>query len=258
MPVVTWQRDGAVGLVTLDRPPLNILNLQARNELDSCLDEIEMDPGLRAIVLFGAGGRAFSVGSDIGEFEASTEPGKGAERALREHSQCNRIATLPQPVIVAVEGYCLGGGLELALACDLRVAAQQSIFGLPEITLGVFPCGGGTERLPDQVGRSKAKELMFLGEQLSAEEARNLGIVNRVVPSGQALDAATDLARRIAEQPAVAIRAIKQLVDLSFRQSLTNRLQTIARITEEVFQSQDVHEGRAAFLGKRPPRFQHR
>jgi enoyl-CoA hydratase/carnithine racemase len=249
---------GAVAVVTIDRPPLNVLSNRVRAELDAQLEQIASDDGVRVVVLHGAGGRAFSVGSDVREFDQTAQPGGGRERALREHQQCNRVATFPKPVIAAIEGFCLGGGFELALACDLRVASASSRFGLPEVRLGVFPSGGGTERLPDLVGRARAKELMFLGDQLDAAEAERLGIVNRRVPDRQALAAATELATRIAEQPAASVRTIKQLVDAPFQGEMEARIEAVAAATEAIFQTRDAREGREAFLAKRPPRFEHR
>lgn len=255
--LASWKSDGAVALITLTRPPLNVLSDALRDDLDRCLDEIMQETQLRAVVLYGAGGRAFSVGSDIHEFEQTMKQGSGRSRALREHAQCNRVAQLQIPVVAAIEGFCLGGGLELALACDIRIAAAQSRFALPEVRLGLFPSGGGTERLPNLIGRARAKELMLLGDQISAEQALALGIINRVVPTGEAQTIAAGLAQRIAELPAVAVRTIKRLVDESFNEEIEQRLERIAAFSELIYQTHDAREGRAAFLEKRPARFRH-
>jgi enoyl-CoA hydratase len=257
-PIVSCRADGAVMLVTLDRPPLNVLNDAARDQLDACMAAIESDDAVRAVVIWGAGGRAFSVGSDVTELEQTMTSGGGRMRAIREHRQYSRLTGFAKPVVAAIEGLCLGGGFELALACDLRVATVESRFGLPEVRLGLFPDGGGTERLTVLIGRARAMELMLLGEQIDAGTALAWGILNRVVPAGEALDVALDLAGHVAEQPAVAVGAIKRLVDANEPPETSSHLNTIADAAEQVFQSEDAREGQAAFLEKREPRFRHR
>jgi enoyl-CoA hydratase len=252
---VRWSREDGVATLVVDRPPLNALSYQAKEEIAACLEEVAADPDVRCLVLFGAGGRAFSVGSDIKEFPEVTARRLGHRRAVHEHSVYNRIDFFPVPTIAAIEGHCLGGGLELALACDLRVAGQTSRLGLPEVKLGVFPGGGGTERLPRLIGEARARELIYTGEPVDAQEAWRIGLVNRVVPAGQALIGAQGLARTIARHSGVALRTLKSVMDRGLAMGLLEAEQVAIDAIAELFQSEAVTEGVAAFLEKRPPRF---
>jgi enoyl-CoA hydratase/carnithine racemase len=252
---VRWSAANGVATLVVDRPPLNALSYQAKEEIASCLEEIAVDPAVRCLVVFGAGNRAFSVGSDIKEFPEVTARGLGRQRALHEHAVYNRLDFFPVPTIAAIEGYCLGGGLELALACDLRVASQISRLGLPEVKLGVFPAGGGTERLPRLIGESRARELIYTGEPVDAQEAWRLGLVNRVVPVGQALAIAKELGQAIATRSAVTLRTVKAVMDRGLAMDLLQAQQLAIEAIGELFQSEAVREGVAAFLEKRPPRY---
>jgi enoyl-CoA hydratase/carnithine racemase len=252
---VRWSVEGGVATVVVDRPPLNALSYQAKEEIGACLEEIAADPAVRSVVVFGAGGRAFSVGSDIKEFPEVTARRLGRQRAVHEHALYNRLDFFPVPTIAAIEGHCLGGGLELALACDLRIASQVSRLGLPEVALGVFPAGGGTERLPRLIGEARARELIYTGEPVDAQEAWRIGLVNRVAPAGQALATAQALARAIASRPAVTLRTVKSVMDRGLAMNLLQAQQLAIEAIGELFQSETVREGVAAFLEKRPPRF---
>ncbi len=252
---VRWSKEDGVATLVVDRPPLNALSYQAKEEIAACLEEVATDPDARCLVLFGAGGRAFSVGSDIKEFPEVAARRLGHRRAVHEHGVYNRIDFFPIPTIAAIEGHCLGGGLELALACDLRVAGQASRLGLPEVKLGVFPGGGGTERLPRLIGEARARELIYTGEPVDAQEAWRIGLVNRVVPAGQALAAAQGLARTIARHSGVTLRTLKSVMDRGLAMGLLEAEQVAIDAIAELFQSEAVKEGVAAFLEKRPPRF---
>jgi enoyl-CoA hydratase/carnithine racemase len=195
------------------------------------------------------------VGSDIKEFPDITARRLGHLRAVQEHALHNRLDFFPVPTIAAIEGHCLGGGLELALACDLRVAGDSATLGLPEVKLGVFPAGGGTERLPRLIGESRARELIYTGDLLDAQAALRIGLVNRVVPAGKALEAAEALARTIAERPALTIRTVKSVMDRGLGMSALEAQQVAIQAIAELFQSEVVQEGVKAFLEKRPPRF---
>jgi len=252
---VQWSAENGVATLTVDRPPLNALSYQAKEEIAACLEEIAADPAVRCLIVYGAGGRAFSVGSDIKEFPEVTARRLGRQRALHEHGVYNRLDFFPIPTIAAIEGHCLGGGLELALACDLRVAGERSSLGLPEVKLGVFPAGGGTERLPRLIGEARARELISPGEPVDAREAWRIGLVNRVAPAGQALAAAQELARAIAARSATTLRTVKAVLDRGLTLPLLEAQQVAIEAIGELFQSEAVREGVMAFLEKRPPRF---
>jgi enoyl-CoA hydratase/carnithine racemase len=208
------------------------------------------------VVLTGAGDRAFSAGSDIREFPRDAEAGR--QRSIAEHACYDAIERLPQPVIAALHGHVLGGGLELALACDLRIADASTRLGLPEVKLGVFPSGGGTQRLPRLVGAARAKELMFLGEPIDAAEAQRVGLVNRVVDPGRSLETALNLAHDLSQRPALAIQAIKQAVDIGLREGPVAGQAAEDELIASLFTSHDVAEGVSALLAKRAPQFEHR
>ena len=252
---VQWSAEGGMATLVVDRPPLNALSYQAKEEIAACLEEVAADSGVRCLIVCGAGGRAFSVGSDIKEFPEVTARRLGRQRAAHEHAVYNRLDFFPVPTIAAIEGHCLGGGLELALACDLRVAGETSRLGLPEVKLGVFPAGGGTERLPRLIGEARARELIYTGEPVDTREAWRIGLVNRVAPAGQALGVAQELGRTIASRSAVTLRTVKAVMDRGLHMDLLEAEQVAIEAISELFQSEAVQEGVAAFLEKRPPRF---
>jgi enoyl-CoA hydratase len=245
---------GAVTHLVLDNPPLNLVTGEMMERLDAALDAIARDPAVRAVVLTGAGTRAFCAGSDVKEFESLA--GRVAQgKLLYEKYVYRKLAELPVPTIAALEGDALGGGLELALCCDLRVASATARLGMPEVRLGVIPGSGGTQRLPAVVGPARAKELILVGELISAERAEQIGLVNAVAPAGEALAAATGLAERIAERGPVAVREAKRLIghagDLDIDAGLAAELDA----SDRVFASEDMLEGACAFFAKRPPDF---
>jgi enoyl-CoA hydratase len=256
MSAVEVSTDGAVAVVQLRNPPLNLLTMDMRFALTKAVAAIGADESVRAVVLRGAGDRAFSAGSDIKEFPRTAEEGR--DRAEREHACYDAVAGLPQPVVASLQGHVLGGGLELALACDLRVAAEGSRLGLPEIRLGVFPSGGGTQRLPRTIAPSRAKRMMLLAEVIDAAEALAIGLVDELAPAGKADEVALELAHRIAAQPARAARAIKAAVDGGLASGVPAGQELEADLISEVFTTLDAREGAAAFLDGRAPRFVHR
>ena len=251
---VSWSAQDGLATLTIDRPPLNPLSHQVKAELSECLEEIAADQRIRCVVVHGAGGRAFSVGADIKEFPEITARREGRQHAVQEHTLYNRIDFFPVPTIAAIEGHCLGGGLELALACDLRVASESARLGLPEVKLGVFPAGGGTERLPRLLGEARARELIYTGEPVDAREAWRLGLVNRVAPAGQALTTAQELGRTIAARPALTLRTVKAVMDRGLGMDLLQAQQVSLQAITRLFHSEAVREGVTAFLEKRPPR----
>jgi enoyl-CoA hydratase/carnithine racemase len=250
---VRWKAVDAVATLVLDRPPVNALSFDAREELAACVEEVAAEPAVRCLVLYGAGGRAFSVGSDIKEFPEVTARRLGRVRAVQEHALHDRIDSFPVPTIAAIEGHCLGGGLELALACDIRVAGESAMLGLPEVRLGVFPAGGGTERLPRLIGESRARLLIYTGERIGAQEAWRIGLVDRIAPAGTALEVAQAVARTVAERPGLTLRTVKAVMDRGLCMGPVEAQQLAIDAISELFQSEVVKEGVRAFLEKRQP-----
>lgn len=246
------ERDGAVQTITLNRPKqLNALNQAVIGELGAVFAEIAQDTTIRAVILTGAGERAFAAGADIGELAQLESAAQGRRLAARSHNLGRVMAELPQPIIAAINGFALGGGLELALACDIRVAGDAAQMGLPEVTLGIIPGWGGTQRLARLVGPGAAKLLMMTGERVNAAEALRLGIVERVVPHAELLPAVRELARALAAQPPLSLYAIKQAVNRGLNMSLDDANQFEAGLFAEVVMTDDRREGTQAFLEKR-------
>jgi len=249
-------RRGPVAVVELSNPPLNLLTMSLRSALREAALDIGADSSIRAVVLRSAGERAFSAGSDIREFPP--DPEAGAKRALQEHACYDAIAEMPQPVVAALQGHVLGGGLELAMACDVRIAEDTAKFGLPEVKLGIFPSGGGTQRLPRLVPPATAKRMMFLGEVVEAAQACALGLVDEVVRHGEGGAAALAMAERIAEQPRLAVQAIKKAVNHGLEFGTRAGQGMEASLVSQLFASHDTVEGVRAFLESRTPQFRHR
>jgi enoyl-CoA hydratase/carnithine racemase len=250
---------GTIAHLTLDNPPLNLVTRELLTEMGAALDILEGSfPGdVRAVVVTGAGDRAFSAGSHVREFESQRGP-NGRERHALESGVADRLARLPMPTIAAIEGNALGGGLELALCCDIRVASETSRLGLPEVRLAVTPGAGGTQRLPRVVGVARAKELILTGRVLTADEAERIGLVSRVVPAGEARAAAEEIATEIAARGPVAVREAKRLVDLASDADLATGLAAELDASDRVFATDDMLEGAEAFFAKREPQYRGR
>jgi enoyl-CoA hydratase/carnithine racemase len=248
---VRWSAAQGVATLTVNRPPLNPLSHAVKAELLESLETLSADPEVRCVVLHGAGGRAFCVGADIKEFPQVAAKKLARQHALQEHILYNRIHFFPVPTIAAIEGHCLGGGLELALACDLRVAGETARLGFPEVALGLFPAGGGTERLPRLIGESRARELIYTGEPIEAQEAHRIGLVNRLAPAGQALAAALALAATVAARPGVTLRTVKAVLDRGLCMDMLEAQQLSMDAISELFQTPAVEEGVRAFLEAR-------
>jgi len=243
-----------VAVVYLDNPPLNILTLEMTQRLISLFSVIEEDDQIRTVIITGAGEKAFCAGADIHEFAAVRN--EVTEKKLsKENEALLKIETLSKPVIAAMDGVTLGGGCEIALACDIRVIAENVKIGLPEIKLGVFPGSGGLYRLPKIVGMSNALEMMYTGDSLTAKEAYGIGLVNHVTGPKQALIFAKNLAERIAQQPRQALAAIKAGVRKSMDITQEEAIQYNLELSERVFKTPDCEEGVNAFFEKRTPRF---
>lgn len=244
---------GVVTTVRLANPPLNLITVDLTAELHRALATVAADAEVRAVVLTG-GERAFCAGSDVSEFEGLR--GRALEgKVLAEKEMYGRLGDLLVPTIAACEGDALGGGLELAMCCDLRVAAETARFGMPEVRLGVIPGAGGTQRLPRLVGLGRAKEMILTGDLIDASQAERAGLVNRVVAPGRAEVVARDMAETIANRGPLAVREAKQLLDTAFDRPLQRGLDAETAASERVFDSDDMVEGARAFLEKRPPEF---
>lgn len=241
-----------VALITLNHPPVNSINSALLEDLSDVLDKLSRDPEARVLVITGAGEKAFSAGADITEF---AEIRAGKKRAVDVHELFFRIENFPKPVIAAINGYALGGGCELAMSCHLRIAAREAKMGLPEVRLGIIPGWGGTQRLPRLIGKAKALELMLTGDQISAEEALRLGLVNGVVPRAELLGETKKLAGRLAAGAPLAMQAILRAVTKGLEVPITEGINFEKEGSALVFNSEDAKEGSRAFLEKRAPVF---
>lgn len=252
---LTIERDGAVAVVTVTRPAvLNALNQATVTELAGAVSRLSDDGEVRAVVLTGAGDRAFIAGADIRELAVLT-PVSAEALATRGHALCQQLERMGKPVIAAINGYALGGGCELAMACTLRIAADTAKLGQPEIGLGLLPGYGGTQRLPRLVGSGRALEMMLTGAPIDAEEAWRIGLVNRVVPQAELMPRTLELAHRIAAQAPVAVRYILAAVREGLGMTLVDGCAHEAGLFGLAAATSDWREGTAAFLEKRPARF---
>ena len=244
-----------IATVTVNRPKvLNALNARTIEELDACFRGLEQDFGVRAVILTGAGDKAFVAGADINEL-AAYSPQQAQECALRGQAVLRRIENLGKPTIAAINGFALGGGCELALACSLRIASQTARLGQPEVKLGIIPGYGGSQRLPRLIGKGMALEMILSGEPLSAEEALRWGLVNHVVAPEQLLPAARELARKIIAHAPLAVRYCLEAVQQGMEEPLEQGLFLESTLFGMAFATEDMREGTRAFLEKRPPRF---
>jgi len=245
-----------IATITINRPDkLNALNEPTRTAICRALGELEDDPDVRVVVLTGAGEKAFVAGADIGEFEGRTPV---AQHRVMNDPKVNVFEAadrFPKPIIAAINGFCLGGGCELAMACDIRIASDKAKLGQPEINLGILPGGGGTQRLPRLVGLGTAFKLLYTGELIRADEALRIGLVDEVVPAADLMTRVGELARAIAAKSPVALRYVKEAVRASVRAPLDEGLRLERTLFGLVFSSEDKVEGVQAFLEKRSPEF---
>jgi enoyl-CoA hydratase/carnithine racemase len=253
---ISTERDGAVALDTIDHPPVNALSAPLLDELEAEIVRLDSDDELRAVVLRGAGERAFVAGADISEFPSLREapPGEGGSaRGIQKLGA--RVDNARTPFIAAIHGFCLGGGLELAMACDIRVASEDSQLGQPEIKLGLIPGGGGTQRLPRLVGLGRALYLNLTGDPIDGKTAYEWGLVERVVPREQLLDTAIGIAKTIAARSPHSVAVLRELARTTRDLSLEEGLRREADGFRRCLASEDGAEGVAAFLEKREPQF---
>ena len=246
---------GGVAKLTLNNPPLNLVTLEMTRRLIEALDEMEGDDAVRAVVVTGTGEKAFCAGSDVGEF-ADVRDRVVEKKLAQENEAFGRFESLSKPTVAAIEGLAYGGGCEISMACDLRFTGEGAKFALPEVRLGVVPGSGGLFRLPELVGPAQAMELMYLGKPIDASEAERLGLVNEVVPDGEALPRALDVARSISRQPKEAVAAIKRGVRESLHSSREDSVRLTLELSDHVFKTEDCAEGIQAFFEKREPRFE--
>lgn len=243
-----------LAIVTLDRPKvLNALNAATFADLDAAFTALAADASIRVVLLTGAGGRAFAAGADISELAQAASPEQGAAFSLRGQEVFRKIETLGKPVIACIQGFALGGGCELAMACTLRIAADDARLGQPEVKLGVTPGYGGTQRLPRLVGRGMALKLLLTGEIVGAQEALRIGLVEEVVPAGELMQRAEAIATAIAAQAPLAIAEVLRLVDEGMDLPLDTALHRESDRFSHLCATADKTEGTRAFLEKRTP-----
>ena len=249
------ERDGGVLVITINRPDkLNALNSRTVAELDQAMADAKSDPAIHAVVLTGAGEKSFVAGADINELSVQT-PVSGREHARTGQAVFDRIEQLGKPVIAAVNGFALGGGCELAMACTLRLAADTAKFGQPEINLGLIPGYAGSQRLPRLVGRGRALELLLTGNQITADEAWRIGLVNKVIPAAQLLADAKALAQSLASKAPIAVRYILEAVAGGLEMSFADAQDYEATLFGLIATTEDMREGTRAFLEKRKASF---
>ncbi|MEP0321852.1 enoyl-CoA hydratase [Bauldia litoralis] len=252
---ITTETRGPIGLITLNRPKvLNALNTELIGELCAAVDGYEADPKIGCMVITGSD-KAFAAGADIKEMSDLTYMEAFAQNF---GATLERIGKARKPIVAAVAGYCLGGGAELAMQCDIIIAAETAKFGQPEITLGIMPGMGGTQRLPRAIGKAKAMDMILTGRMMDAAEADSSGLVSRVVPAGDLLEEAIKVAEKIADHSLPIVMLAKESVNRSFETTLSEGVQVERRLFHSMFATGDQKEGMAAFLAKRSPQFRNR
>lgn len=250
-----FTKDSGIGLITVNRPQvLNALNRFTMIELKDIAEKIAADREVSAVIITGAGDKSFVAGADIGEM-LNLSALQGRDWSKFSQAAFNAIENMPQPVIAAVNGYALGGGCELAMCCDIRIASVKARFGQPEVALGVVPAFAGTQRLPRLIGKGRAKELLFTGDQIDADEAYRLGLVNKVVPIDQLLSTAKEIAHKIMSRGPVAVHLCKAAVNEGLDMDMESAQAYEAEVFGLCFATADQKEGMSAFLEKRQARF---
>jgi enoyl-CoA hydratase len=256
--LIKVKKEEGVGILTVDNPPVNVLTSQAIAELSQGFDELAGSKEIKVIIVTGAGPHVFIAGADVKEIDRISSAREAEELALKGQAVLNKIESSRKPVIAAINGVALGGGMELAMACHMRIASDRAKLGQPEIILGIIPGFGGTQRMLRLAGSSKARELILTGDNITAQEALRIGLVNRVVPDGEVLKQALGLAKKIAAKSLCAIELIQEAITEGAKLSLEEGLRLEARLFGRVTETQDKKEGVRAFLEKRQPKFQDR
>lgn len=250
-----YEKDNGIATITLNRPDrLNAINYQLAVEFDGLITEIEDDPEARIVILTGAG-RGFCAGADI---KAMADPNVKQIPIGRRHTFFEKLEDLGKPVIAAINGACNGGGLEIALCCDFRIASAEATFGLGEVKLGIIPAGGGTARLPRLIGIGRAKEFLYFGNRVNAPEALQIGMINKVVPPTELLPEAKRWAAELAERPPLSLKALKYCVNIGMQMDLSSAIEYEAKQAVILTKTEDIVEGMRAFVEKRKPLFKGR
>ena len=248
--------ENGIATITINRPKaLNALNLDTVTELKDAIEKIAVDKAVKVVVITGAGEKSFVAGADIKEMATKT-PAEGREWGQFGQNVFTEIENMPQPVIAAINGFCLGGGCELSCACDIRYAAENAKFGQPEVGLGITPGFGGTQRLTRVVGRGQAKELIYTGGMIGAEDAKAIGLVNKVVPQEELMPAVLKLAGKIAKNAPVAVQLSKAAINRGINCDVVTGIAYEAEVFGLCFSTNDQKEGMAAFVEKRKPTFE--
>lgn len=254
-PLARYEIKEQTAIVTIDHPPMNALDVPTKEAVAEVFKELDgLRKDIRAVVLTGAGEKAFAAGADIKAF-LELNPPTAKRRMMRSHAIYALVENFEWPVIAALHGYCLGGGLELALCCDIRYASENTKLGFPEVNLSVFPGNGGSYRGRFFLPMGRLKELVFTGEMISAGEAFSYGLIEKVVPDGQVLDAALDLARRIAGRGPLGVAAAKKVINRSRNLSLNEGLELESDFWAALTDTEDMKEGAKAFIEKRKPTY---
>ena len=251
------EKEGSVAIVKINRPPVNSLNTTAYSELYDAFCQLEKDESVNAILLTGAGEKAFAAGLDIKDVAGKSIP-KYFEFGRTSRMTVDKVATVDKPTVAAVFGFTFGGGCELALACDLRIAATDASIGCPEVNLGIIPGSGGTQRLTRLVGMTKAKEMLLLGDAVNGDEAYRIGLVNKVVPKEKLMEEAMAVAKRLAEKPKVAVSLIKTSINTGADMGLPAAISFENECFTVAYVSEDGREGMTAFAEKRKPNYKGR
>ncbi|MDN5323359.1 MAG: enoyl-CoA hydratase [Clostridia bacterium] len=252
---VLFENQEGIGIITINRPKaLNALNIDVFNELSPLLDEIAKDNSIRVVIITGSGEKSFVAGADITYMLPMSSP-EGKAWGEVGQGVFNKIEKLPQPVIAAINGFALGGGCELAMACDIRIASEKAKFGQPEVGLGIIPGFAGTQRLPRLVGKGRAKELLFTGDMIDAHEAYRIGLVNKVVSPEELMDAAKGMAKKIMKHAPYAVQLCKEAVNVGMEVDLETGSKYEGALFGVTCATEDKKEGMTAFVEKRKPNF---
>ncbi len=254
--LVTYERSNAAATLTINRPEkLNAMDLPMIDALERAVDKADSDSEVRVLIFTGAGGKAFVAGGDISDLNSRMGLSHYQQFAERIHQVFRKIELIDKPTIAAINGWALGGGMELLLSIDIRLVARSAKLGLPEITLGIFPGAGGTQRLIRQTSLCRAKEMMFTGDRISADEAKELGLVNKVVEDSDLIEEAKILADKIAHKSPLTLKLLKRTIEEGAQINLRSALKLEQAMIGLVMDSNDAHEGCSAFLERRKPEF---